>query len=371
MGLSLRKVSVISEISPKPKNMKYIIFTFFISLANWGVSQITVTQADMPVGGYVAYLSIADTLFQPDLQTVGANVSWDFSGMNAVAQTRDSFVNVSSTPLFIRLFFSGSTVARVQETPDSLGGIALSEAFQYFRASSSAYENKGLGATIQSIPIGLNNNPADVIYRFPLDFGNTDSSQALAQLNIPGLFYIERSIKRWNEVDAWGTITTPYGSFNALRVKSIIQESDSVAADTIQFRVNVPQRGEYKWIAKEERVPVLTVNTLFVANNEISAGIQYVDSLRNTGRTTSISQPLDEFANLYPNPSLDQVNIQLLEKLGDQASIEVYGMDGKKVLDRKISGNLMSLSLGHLPKGVYQVLVRTEKRNYRGSLLLK
>jgi hypothetical protein len=325
----------------------------------------------MPVAGYAARISIADSLFQPDLQTAGANVTWDFRGLQPITQTRDSFINVGAVPFAIRLFFLSATVVRVQETPDSLGGVALSEAFQFFRSSSSKYENQGLGATISGIPIGLKNNPTDVVYRFPLAFGDADSSESMAQLNIPGLFYIERGVKRWNEVDAWGTLTTPYGSFNVLRVKTTIQESDSIAADTIQFRVNIPKRREYKWLAKEERVPVLTVNTVLVGNGEISAGIQYVDSLRTTSGTTALSKPWSSLVKIYPNPAEDLIWVQLLDQLGEEAHFEIYGLDGKRLYKENLFTGTSIISLAHLPKGMYQVIIRSTNRNYRGSLILK
>lgn len=351
--------------------MKYLFLTFFICISGLLSAQITVDKGDMPIGGYTARISIADTLFQPDLQSVGANVTWDFSSLSHLTQRRDSFINANGVPFLIRLFFTSATVVRVQETPDSLGGIALSEAFYFFRASNDKYESQGLGATISGVPIGLKNNPSDVIYRFPMNFGDADSSDALAQLNIPGLFYIERSIKRWNEVDAWGNLTTPYGNFNVLRVKSTIQESDSIAADTIQFRVNVPTRREYKWLAKEERIPVLTVNTVLVGNNEVSAGIQYVDSLRNTRNTTGIPAPISSVAKLYPNPSTDQIKVQLLERLGEDARLEVFSMEGKKIIEKKLFESLSNFSLGHLPKGMYQVVITSSKGRYSGSLLLR
>ncbi|MEL6251248.1 MAG: T9SS type A sorting domain-containing protein [Bacteroidota bacterium] len=349
--------------------MKHFVAIILIFSAFQLHSQITIDNNDMPVPGYWAYLSVADTVFQPDLQTIGSNISWDFTGMNAITQRTDTFGSVSNIPVLIRLLFLSSNVVRIQETPDSLGGIALSEGYQFFRTTNSRFENNGLGGTINGIPFGLANNPDDIIYQFPLNYQDVDSSESLAQLNIPGIFYIERSVKRWNEVDAWGQLDTPYGSFNSLRVKTTIQESDSIAADTISFRINVPTRREYKWLAKEEKIPVMTVNTIVVGGNEVPAGIQYVDSLRNTGGTTAIDDKLNSVANLYPNPATDLVKLEVLAQLGEDARIELYNQQGQKLMDQKLVYGINHLMLGDIPNGMYHVRIISSKKSYSGSLI--
>ncbi|MEM8889142.1 MAG: T9SS type A sorting domain-containing protein [Bacteroidota bacterium] len=349
--------------------MKHFVAIILIFSTFQSQAQITIDNNDMPIPGYWARLSAADTVFQPDLQTVGANVSWDFTGMNAITQRQDTFGSVNNLPPLIRILFLSANVVRIQETPDSLGGIALSEGYQFFRTTNSRFVNKGLGGTINGIPFGLSNNPDDIIYRFPLNYQDVDSSESLAQLNIPGIFYIERSVKRWNEVDAWGQLDTPYGSFNSLRVKTTIQESDSIAADTISFRFNVPTRREYKWLAKEERIPVMTVNTILVGGNEIPAGIQYVDSLRNTGGSTSVDEDLTSVARMYPNPASDFVNLEVLEQLGADARIEVYNQNGQKLMDQKLIVGINQLMLGNMPNGLYHVRIISRKKNYTGTLL--
>lgn len=349
--------------------MKHFVAIILIFSAFQLQAQITIDNNDMPSPGYWARLSVADTVFQPDLQTVGANLNWDFTGMNAVTQRKDTFGSVNDIPILIRLLFLSSNLVRIQETPDSLGGIALSEGYQFFRKTNSRFENNGLGGTINGIPFGLSNNPDDIIYRFPLNYQDVDSSESLAQLNIPGVFYVERSVKRWNEVDAWGQLETPYGTFNALRVKTTIQESDSIAADTISFRINVPTRREYKWLAKEEKIPVMTVNTVLVGGNEVPAGIQYVDSLRNTGGTTAVAEELNSIAKMYPNPTSDLLNLEILEQLGEDARIEVYDLKGQKLMDQNLVYGINQLMLGNMPKGIYHLRIISKKKSYTGSLL--
>ena len=243
------------------------------------LAQISISKSEMPVPGYVVKLSTPDTLLQLDPSPTGANFSWDFSQMTAISQRTDSFISPNAVPFTIRLQFPfGVTVVRVQETPDTLAGIPMGEGYEVFEANNQAYEYLGLAGTISGIPLVLKNNPSDSVYVFPLNFGNKDSSYAVAELNLPGLFYIRREYFRKNEVDGWGQITTPYGTFDCLRVKSTLDESDSIAVDTISFQVNRPTTTQYKWLAREERVPIMQINTTTAVGVEITTQISYVDS---------------------------------------------------------------------------------------------
>lgn len=73
---------------------------------------------------------------------------------------------------------------------------------------------------------------------------------------------------------------------------------------------------------------------------------------------------------LYPNPTKDQVVISLPHTYGKPLSIEVFDALGRRVLEKRITAQPeMSISLGSLSPGVYQVLVSTENRYYQAKLI--
>jgi hypothetical protein len=121
------------------------------------------------------------------------------------------------------------------------------------------------------IPIALNNN--DVIYRFPMNFGNTHTSSSDYDISVPGLPAVSYEQTRNTTVDGWGTLTTPYGTFQVLRTKSVIESRDIIAGITIP-RI---RRTEYKWIAKSEKIPILQMNTTTVIGIETVNEILFKD----------------------------------------------------------------------------------------------
>ena len=325
----------------------------------------------MPAPGYVAKLSTPDSLLQLDPASTGANFSWDFSMMTAISQRADSFISPNAVPLSIRLQFPfGVTVVRVQETPDTLGGIALGEGYEVYEANNQAYEYLGLAGTVSGIPLVLENDPSDSVYVFPLNFGNEDSSYALAELNIPGLFFIRREYFRKNHVDGWGKVTTPYGTFDCLRIKSVLSESDSIAVDTLAIRVNRPKTTLYKWLAKEEKIPVVQINTTLAANVEITTQISYVDSTRDFSSTAiSHFEPLQ--AQIYPNPTSEKLHVQLEGLLSETTHMEIRDIQGRKLFEYELNKVEQLLTLPPLSTGVYLVRLRQGNKIYQGKLEIR
>ncbi|RMG72821.1 MAG: hypothetical protein D6722_04740, partial [Bacteroidetes bacterium] len=224
-------------------------------------AQITISASSLPSGGYRAYLSTPDTLLTVDPEPTGTNFDWDFSQLTAIAQRRDSFVALSQVPFSIRFFFTGATVARYQETPDSLVGFALNGGYEFFDIDANAYARMGIGGTLSGLPVALTYDPRDTLFHLPLTYGQADSSSARAVLNVPNLLYVEQEINRRWEVDGWGTLTTPYGTYQTLRLVTDITGYDSVALDTIQIGLPRPRQRLYEWWAQEEAVPLLAINT--------------------------------------------------------------------------------------------------------------
>src|ERR1019366_3455326 len=86
--------------------------------------------------------------------------------------------------------------------------ITNTENFLY--KSNSQYIDQGFGAQINGIPLPIAYTHPDVIYNFPLQYGNTDNSTSGYSINLPGTGYYGYQQTRTNTVDGWGTLSTPF-----------------------------------------------------------------------------------------------------------------------------------------------------------------
>lgn len=71
----------------------------------------------------------------------------------------------------------------------------------------------------------------------------------------------------------------------------------------------------------------------------------------------SVSDVLNgQIAQIYPNPTSDRLNIMMDFKKAE--TVMVYDMTGKKVAESQIGTNKSYINIGHLPKGVYVLMIK-------------
>lgn len=329
----------------------------------------------MPVAGDSLYVSIPDSLFQVDLSQTGPNSIWDVSMMEPIVQQRNIFISSTQAPFAIRFFFSGATHVGLINTPDSIAGFGLGEGYEFFRSTDTSYEAMGFGGTVNGFPLPLVNDPVDIVYEFPLTYSSdTMFSSSRAELDALGIGYVRQEQNRETVVDGWGTILTPYGSFDALRVVSTITGRDSISFDTINFSINRPITKEYKWLANGEGIPILQVNTVMIDSvGEIQTSVSYKDSSRDDVPLVSITPPIPtKPLALYPNPARDQVSLSGFSQSGNrQHTAKIYSINGQLVHQVALQHESQIIDVAHLESGSYLVRILTEEASYIGKLLIR
>ncbi|MBK9075146.1 MAG: T9SS type A sorting domain-containing protein [Flavobacteriales bacterium] len=271
-------------------------------------AQITVGQNEMPHAGDELYRTRA--LLNPflDYASTGAAYTWDFSNLAAGDQDVKAYQTVGSTNLvyalvYADIFFnpnranhatSGSDIPFYQLLP-------ITDPFTFYYRSASTYTKVGMGAGLAGIPVPITFEDQDEIYELPLQYGDANSDFSSWSISLPTLAHYGYQQTRDTEVDGWGAITTPAGSFDVLRVKSTLAGEDTINIDTlgVGFTIERPLVREYKWLAQGLRVPVLQVNTSEIFGFEVITDIFFYD----LPRSIEVVQPLA--ATLCPGAAED------------------------------------------------------------------
>jgi hypothetical protein len=253
----------------------------------------SIDRSDMPLIGDTLRLSQAAPMLPasaPPLTRRGANQTWNYAALTPTGQRVERYVNVNTTAPTLQFAFgplggvNRATLASPQNLPAGLP-LPISDPVEFYNTSNADFRSVGFGATVSGfgLPVTYQSQAQqDVIYRFPLSFSSApDSSSSYFQISVPGTGYLSRRRKRVNRPDAWGTLTTPYGTFQTVRVVTRIEDHDSVAvgAGAGQGQM-LPMRREYKWLAKTIHVPVLTITTNVIGGQEVVTGIEYRDAYR-------------------------------------------------------------------------------------------
>jgi len=353
-----------------------LFFILLMMSCNLAVGQISITSSDMPSPGDTIRKSNALGTGSVDYTLTGENYSWDFSDLFPLYQTVDEYESVSSVPFLYQLVFIPSFVANLaQKYPevDTLG-LPISDPYRFFKNTSSAFTDVGFAVTVSDIPLPLRFDSPDVIYDFPVNYGNSDSSFSGINFGIPDMGFIGIDRKRVNEVDGWGTLTTSYGSFEVLRLKSKVYETDSIYIDSVSFGYALDRvYTEYKWLANGHETPLLQVT-----EEGALVTVVWTDSVFNPSTAIAEQYLSNETMSVLPNPLSSDgiISVNLTEK--SKADILIYNLNGVMV-KQIFSGDMVkgenkfaiNRNALNLCDGVYMVQLKTASKVLTQKLIIQ
>ena len=306
---------------------KHILISVVAALLFSGtaIGQITITKSDMPQQDDTVRISVGINPGIIDLAETGENYHWDYSELIPFQQRVDTFVSVGDTPAGL-LFLFTSDFAVNMAGAFSFPGTGISKPYFYFKSTNSAYKNTGFAFEMDGYPIPAPFSDPDILYQFPLTYLNVDSSASGVDMNIPGTGYLLVDRHRRNTVDGWGTLTTPYGTFDVIRLKSEVTEYDSVYSESQGTGVGLLYSyTEYKWIGNNQKVPLLMVRD--VAEGAI---VEYVDSIRGSLGVAEKQNYLTRVA-VIPNPVKTTATLRFSLNLKSGVTLKLFDLSGKEV----------------------------------------
>jgi hypothetical protein len=226
-------------------------------------------------------------------------------------------------------------------SPDSLPliGQLPTNFTDYYRSSSSSFRQVGITFDIPqmtSLSAPIIFSAADYVYQFPLAYGNMDTSDANYAFNIPGIGFIGQDRHRENYVDGWGTLITPLDTYQVIRVRSVVNITDTVSLDTTNqtgYSLVRPTEVQYKWLAPGMKIPVLEIDCQVLLNGEVVTNIRYQDTLRDSLFQVSVMDvnPNTPQITVYPNPAHEQVNVFYQQATTGALQFMITDLSGKNV----------------------------------------
>lgn len=357
--------------------MKHTLLTYFLFCASLAFGQINITSNDMPQPGDTLRYSIASPSanFLSSYKNTGANYTWNFMNLQPIAQDVDKYIPSSQTAYN----FSNTTAHLFADTM-GMGGMELTDVYEFWKLDTSQLQIVGRGFTYNGLgfpmPISVPYIDTGVVYQFPLTYNDRDSNYFVAEYSQPflGVFYQAKGY-RINEVDGYGQISTPYGTFNCIRVVTDIVESDTIHYDTIDFKINTHLK-EYKWLANGIKYPILKVSGVVVSGVFTPTMVSYRDSIRNL--TVGLKeQNLASRATVYPNPNNgDYFAIDIGQGTENGLKVELLDVSGKLI--HSYGSHLRNYSKGsfvfRLPEnilnGIYFLRINTNGNGFMEKLVV-
>ena len=237
--------------------------------------------------------------------------------------------------------------------------ISIDAINQFSRNTTNGITSVGLSIGISGTEIPVTSDTIETRYAFPMNYEDSYTSNGYSYLDLNPIYnaiWIQYRT-RITEVDGYGSITTPYGTFDVLRIRHEIIESDSVFIDLFEgaewYELPVPVRYEYVWITKNEKEPILKVVTRLEASGEEAViSVNYKDNFLD------LNAGIEETQNsiqIGPNPVINSLVVQGISGSFDYQVIGMYG----EVLQKGTKHNHNAIDLNNINPGTHLIVIDT------------
>ncbi len=292
-------------------------------------AQISITGNDFFSWTGETFLSSSvDTsngFFTVDVGSAGANQTWDFSSLPV------------SDELFITNFFDPADTPYAADFPTA--NFVFGSTFQDDSSEANSFQymfidNDGLlelGNVIQFGDTTLFDVGEPFQVPLPLIMGSTFTDISVDSFSVGDQLFIDRD-STVNTVDAWGTATTPGGTFDVLRLRLDSQSSTEIyQADTLVFSDESSDIA-YDWISNTHFI----VAAIQGPDGGTDPNFTQAQAIQMLAAVSTDLAPDSEFREdallsaVWPNPSSATTNISITA-VDRGADLAVYDLLGRKV----------------------------------------
>jgi hypothetical protein len=361
--------------------MKTKLFTIALTFISMNMlAQITVTDADLMNVGDVVYTAI-DSLPSNSIATgnAGANQTWDFSALQAQEYDTIEVIDPAGTPF-----------ASIHPSAN----LCIDDNGQYIYIDKNGqglnlvgFDNLPYSQLILPLPLtyGLNIivGPS-IIYESVFDNpGFLDHSLApVISLNplhnqIDSIKILSESLIEFN-VDAYGDVIIPMGTFDALRLKtdniitpvSFAYCSDTIFGNGAWYPIPagiIPSEVEvvssYEWWTNDPLIKFALVQMDIDSLGEINA----VNFMHSPSPSSVTNLSSNNF-NIYPIPATNNLTIEAQNN--DFTSLNLVDVTGKVILKKEFTQST-NLDVSHIAKGMYYLNLKTVEGKLTKQIIIE
>jgi hypothetical protein len=271
------------------------------------------------VGDYIPRKSDTMTVL-PGPGGSGPNQVWNFTTLsNYVITENTTVVSVASTPNGNQ--FGSSNLAMTNDNANYL----------YFNKSAQAFTTQGYsGDLLGTGTINAQFAPDLTLHQFPRTFGTSFSDTYVIDVTVPGAainplinqIHFKRTSIVKDTTDAWGQITTPFGSYDVLRIHTMESYVDSVWAQPLfpptwsLVSTSADTTHSYSWVGKGGKLAIAEMSFDTLGLPKIFKWTEL------PGIGVGMEESSVEILEIYPNPCKTELTLRTQEKkVGSEFSI--------------------------------------------------
>lgn len=348
----------------------FFLFSFHVN------SQISISVTNMPVSGDTARYSNAKPSSVGNYTVTGANYNWHFDTLRPTGQGLREFKASLSTPYFFYFFPPKYGEKIIDSVPIPIGAFSIKNIYSFYKKNgTTSFDSEGLGLTMSGIPIGATNTDDDELYKFPLNYLDRDSTTFNLTTPTNSLipFTYKKNGYRITQADGWGTITTPFGTANCLRVITTQYSIDTITINALPpplNKIGFPNyERKYQWLTLGDKIPYFEIIGTLTGANYNPTQYRYKDIIRSF---VGLQEESSQIAlSVFPNPSHSEITL-LIPKNDEAVTVTLTDLQGKILMSKVFSRNFeiindYKLNVSTLSKGLYVLTLTTanQKQNLK------
>jgi hypothetical protein len=353
-----------------------------ILLVSTGWSQMTIVQTDLPEIGFRAAFIMDNTgNMVVDVGTIGGPQIWDFNQNLQGEILPYSILDPEETPYYYDFPHADQAILSMQQFQMPIPGFfdvdTLVPMYTYNQIVPGQFNLLGKALTTSIFSAAFPLDQPEIIQPVPLVYGSSWQTVNRMKAKIDTTYEsipVHVTIT-WNDtfdidVDAFGTLNIPMGSFDVLREKIIYTQDISVSitlGDLPLSPVNQhKKRMMYAWVAKDYGT-ILQVTS----NDTISPfDATFTDALKVIRLSNILSPSFDitvqpKEVTIYPGDStFCSVSLTSLDQFNGSAQLFVYpslpGLSGEfdpPKIDPNIFSQLRLKTHPSIKSGTYKMIV--------------
>ncbi|MCB0756099.1 MAG: T9SS type A sorting domain-containing protein [Flavobacteriales bacterium] len=281
----------------------------------------------------------------------GPNQTWDFSSAVIEDTAVTTVVTVASTGF-------QSTFASSDYAMEGVEG----SSWLYFEHDANSMSTTGAAGDL--LGNGDIESPFSddlLLHQFPRTYGSnfddtyafvTEASGAGLPTPIPvNQVRLTHTGHVYDTTDAYGTLITPYGTYDALRVKTVDYTHDILEIKLFsfspwsEFSNTMDTSTVYAWHAKEEMLAIAEFTFDSLGNPA-----RFTFSTVPPATTVGVQEDANDDLSIYPQPATDFLYLNGLKDFYNY-SAEIISIDGRVCSHQQLGSTRISVAT--LPRGVY------------------
>ncbi len=332
--------------------MKLNILSLILVMSAYSFGQISVTSSDLLGLIGKSGTTISDTTGSISVSPgpAGENKVWDFTSLGSNGnEAIVEFLDPQNTP-YSDKFPTANFAQSVRDLGDS-----TSQGYSYSNISPTSFHNLGFAFFADSIFVDKSD---EEMVPLPLIYGGSWETVTSDTFGVPGFMIISKDSST-SEVDAWGTITIPVGTFDCLRIRDNRTYFQQTFVNDFLISSDTTTRIDYDWITKSS-FSVAYIGSQDGETDPNFSTAQEVEMLKSFVTSVNdnfISKPLGfELFHNYPNPFNPETVIKFQMSQTEKVRIDVYDINGKWITTlvdgQKSAGSYSTLWNGKTNSGL-------------------